>query len=217
MRIEKQFTVSVPAEKAWEVLTDWETVVGCMPGAQLISADGDSCQGKVRVKLGPVTADYSGTASFTEKDDTAHRAVINAKGRDSRGAGTASATITAQLSAEGDTTSVHVDTDLKITGKVAQFGRGLISEVSDRLLGEFVTSLEAKLDASEEAESAPEQGESAQGDSASTQAESKQDEAKEPEALDLMGVAGASIAKRAVPVVIGAIVVVGLIVYFATR
>lgn len=212
MRIEKQFTVGVPADRAWEVLTDWETVVGCMPGAQLISADGDTCQGKVRVKLGPVTADYAGTASFAEKDDTQHRAVINAKGRDSRGAGTASATITAQLAAEGDRTSVHVDTDMKITGKVAQFGRGLISEVSDRLLGEFVASLEAKL-GEPEAQSEPEQGASAPEES--QQDESKQ--AKEPEALDLMGVAGASIAKRVVPAVIVLIIVIGLIVYFATR
>ncbi|NLU74005.1 hypothetical protein HCC61_15170 [Streptomyces sp. HNM0575] len=145
MKIDNEFTVGVPAERAWEVLTDLEGIAPCLPGAQLTGVDGDVYSGKVRVKVGPVISQYAGTAQFVEKDDAAHHAVISAKGKDSRGAGNASALIDARMRAEGDKTVVSVSTDLNVTGKIAQFGSGMIKEVSTKLLGQFVENLEAQL------------------------------------------------------------------------
>lgn len=145
MKIDNEFTVSVPVERAWEALTDLAAVSLCLPGAQLTGVEGDVFSGEVRVKVGPVISEYAGTAQFAERDDTAHRAVIQAKGRDSRGAGNASALITMQLRADGQRTVVAVDTDLKISGKIAQLGGGMIKEVSEKLMGQFVDCLESKL------------------------------------------------------------------------
>lgn len=144
MKIESMFTVAIPIDRAWEVLTDIEGIAPCLPGAQLTGVDGDTYQGKVKIKVGPVTSQFAGRAVFAEKDDGAHRAVIDAKGKDAR-SGNASALITAQLRADGDQTVVRIDTDLKISGKIAQFGSGMITEVSEKLLGQFVACLETKL------------------------------------------------------------------------
>jgi carbon monoxide dehydrogenase subunit G len=154
MKINNEFTVHAPIERAWALLTDVEAIAPCMPGAQLTGirpADpaetpaAEVYEGKVKVKMGPVVAEYKGTASFVEKDDAAYRGVIDAKGRDSRGAGNASALITVQLRPEADGTTVAIDTELKISGKIAQFGAGMIQEVSEKLLGQFVGCLEGKL------------------------------------------------------------------------
>ena len=145
MNIDNEFKVSLPVDRAWEVLTDLERIAPCMPGAQLTGSDGGTYSGRVKVKVGPVTTEYAGTATFVEKDSHGYRAVISAKGRESRGAGNASATITAQLRPDGDQTLVSVGTDLKISGKIAQFGSSVIAEVSEKLLGQFVDSLEAML------------------------------------------------------------------------
>jgi carbon monoxide dehydrogenase subunit G len=145
MKIANEFTVHVPIDTAWKVLTDLEGIAPCLPGAQLTGVDGDVYKGKVKIKVGPVISEFAGTAQFAEKDDTAHRAVIDAKGRDARSAGNASAAIVAQLRPAGDSTVVNVDTDLKISGKLAQFGSGMIKEVSEKLLGQFVVALEAKI------------------------------------------------------------------------
>ncbi|WP_250002889.1 SRPBCC domain-containing protein [Actinoplanes sp. M2I2] len=145
MKITNEFTVHTPIDRAWQVLTDLPGIAPCLPGAQLTGVDGDVHQGKVKVKVGPVISDFSGTARFTEKDDEAHRAVIDAKGRDARAGGNASALVTAVLRPDGDSTVVSVDTDLKISGKLAQFGSGMIKEISGKLLAQFVTNLEAKL------------------------------------------------------------------------
>jgi carbon monoxide dehydrogenase subunit G len=145
MKIANEFTVHVPIDVAWKVLTDLEGIAPCLPGAQLTGVDGDVYKGKVKVKVGPVISEFAGTARFAEKDDHAYRGVIDAKGRDARSAGNAAALITAQLRPDGDSTVVNVDTDLKISGKLAQFGSGMIKEVSQKLLGQFVTSLEAKI------------------------------------------------------------------------
>jgi len=145
MKIANEFTVHVPIEVAWRVLTDLEGIAPCLPGAQLTGVDGDVYRGKVKVKVGPVVSEFAGTARFAEKDDAAYRGVIDAKGRDARSAGNAAALITAQLRPDGGSTVVNVDTDLKISGKLAQFGSGMIREVSQKLLGQFVTSLEAKI------------------------------------------------------------------------
>jgi carbon monoxide dehydrogenase subunit G len=145
MKITNEFTVHTPIERAWELLTDLEAIAPCMPGAQLTGVDGDTYKGKVKVKVGPVISEFAGTARFVEKSDTDYRAAIDAKGRDARSAGNAAAMVTAVLRPDGDRTTVSVDTDLKISGKLAQFGSGMIKEVSGKLLAQFVTNLEAKL------------------------------------------------------------------------
>jgi carbon monoxide dehydrogenase subunit G len=135
----------VPVEQAWAVLTDVELIAPCMPGAQLQEVEGDEYRGIVKVKVGPITAQYKGAARFVEKDDAAHKAVLRAEGRDTRGQGNANATITATLTPDGDGTAVTVGTDLTVTGRVAQFGRGVMADVSSKLLGQFVDCLENKL------------------------------------------------------------------------
>jgi carbon monoxide dehydrogenase subunit G len=145
MKITNEFTVHTPIERAWQLLTDLEAIAPCMPGAQLTGVEGDTYRGKVKIKVGPVISEFAGTARFVEKSDTDHRAAIDAKGRDARSAGNAAAMVTAVLRPDGDRTTVSVDTDLKISGKLAQFGSGMIKEVSGKLLAQFVTNLEAKL------------------------------------------------------------------------
>lgn len=145
MKLDNEFTVGVPVGEAWEVLTDLEMIAPCMPGAQLTGVNDGVYTGKVRIKVGPVTAEYSGTARFAEKDEETHRAVIDARGRDSRGNGNATAVISAQLLPDGESTRVTVTTDLTIAGRIAQFGSGMIKEVSAKLLGQFVQCLEGRL------------------------------------------------------------------------
>ncbi|BEL08177.1 hypothetical protein Q0Z83_063680 [Actinoplanes sichuanensis] len=146
MKITNEFTVQIPVDQAWKVLTDLEGIAPCMPGAQLTGVEGDVYKGKVKVKVGPVISEFTGTAQFTAMDEAAYRAVIDAKGRDARSAGNAAAVVSASLTAESPTTTrVSVDTDLKISGKLAQFGSGMIKEVSSKLLTQFVTNLESKL------------------------------------------------------------------------
>lgn len=145
MKIENEFRVNAPLDQVWETLTDIPTIAPCMPGAKLTSAEGDEYAGTVKIKVGPVTAEYSGTAHFLSKDDVAHRAELSASGRDSRGSGNAEAVIVADLKADGDGTMVNIDTDLKVSGKVAQFGRGVMVDVSKKLIGQFVECLEEKL------------------------------------------------------------------------
>ncbi|TWH74773.1 carbon monoxide dehydrogenase subunit G [Modestobacter roseus] len=145
MQLENSFIVPVPIDDAWRVLLDIERIAPCMPGAALDSVTGDDFTGRVKVKLGPINLTYQGKASFVEKDEAAHRAVIDAKGKDQRGNGTAAATITATLAAEGSTTRVDVLTDLNITGRPAQFGRGVMTDVGNKLLGQFADKLAAQL------------------------------------------------------------------------
>jgi hypothetical protein len=144
-----EFRVAVPVERAWEVLTDVERIAPCMPGAQLQEIEGDEYRGIVKVKVGPITAQYKGAARFVEQDEAGHRAVLRAQGRETRGQGNANATITAQLEPDGDGTKISVVTDLTITGRVAQFGRGVLADVSAKLLGQFADCLETKLLAGE--------------------------------------------------------------------
>src|SRR5215831_13204999 len=145
MKLDNTFTVGVPIDQAWSVLTDLELIAPCMPGAQLTGVNDGVYTGKVKIKVGPVTAEYSGTARFAEKDVDTYRAVIDARGRDSRGNGNATAVISAQLAPEGESTRVTVTTDLTIAGRIAQFGSGMIKEVSAKLLGQFVACLESRL------------------------------------------------------------------------
>ena len=142
MELINEFDVSVPIDTAWAVLTDVERIAPCLPGAQLQEIEGEEYRGIVKVKVGPITAQYKGRATFLEMDAATHRLVLDAAGRDTRGAGNASAIITAQLSSSGAGTHVTVTTDLTVTGKVAQFGRGVLADVSAKILTQFVDNLE---------------------------------------------------------------------------
>jgi carbon monoxide dehydrogenase subunit G len=141
MKIEDQFRVDVPVEEAWRVLLDVERIAPCMPGAQLQEIEGDEYRGVVKVKVGPITAQYKGAARIIEADEAARRIVLKGEGRDTRGQGNASATVTVLLVPDGTGTQVSVDTDLNVTGKVAQFGRGVMADVSSKLLGQFADNL----------------------------------------------------------------------------
>ncbi|MBO0680958.1 SRPBCC family protein [Mycolicibacterium sp. S2-37] len=145
MELNNEFRVAVPAAKTWEVLTDVERVAPCLPGATLLSVDGDEFTGAVKVKVGPITVSYKGNAAFQEKDATARRVVLKATGKETRGNGSAAAVVTAQLKDEGDATHVVISTDLTISGKAAQFGRGVLADVATNLIGQFAKSLEADL------------------------------------------------------------------------
>ena len=145
MKLDNEFRVSAPIERAWEVLTDIPAITPCLPGAELTDHDGDEYTGTVKIKVGPVTSNYSGKALFAVVDEERHHVEIAADGRDSHGSGNASATITADMPADGDDTKVTITTDLKIAGKVAQFGKGMIAEVSGKLIDQFVDCIEQEL------------------------------------------------------------------------
>lgn len=191
MKIANQFTVSAPIDQAWDVLCDLEQVIPLMPGAQLTGHEGDDYLGKVKVKVGPVTSEFSGKVHFVELDRDQYRAVIDGKGKESRGTGNAAATVTAQLQADGDRTSVTVDTDLKIVGKLAQFGSGMLQQVSEKLLGQFVESLEAEL----AAKNAPAAANPA-APTATDSAPGPRHAAPEPEPIDLLDLAGGDQLKK---------------------
>lgn len=193
MELVNEFRVPVPAATAWEVLTDVQRVAPCIPGAQLLSVDGDNFTGAVKVKVGPITVSYQGEASFTEKDEAAQRVVIKAVGKETRGSGNASALVTAQLKDEGsDTTGVVITTDLTISGKAAQFGRGVLSDVAANLIAQFAQRLEADvLGGSAKPQTAP----SAEAQTAAPAAADN--------SVDLVKVVALPIAKRYAPVAAG--------------
>ena len=141
MELQHRFTVPAPIDETWTAFNDLERIAPCFPGATLTSVEGDQFSGSVKVKLGPISMQYSGTGTFLERDETSHTAKFEAKGKDKRGNGTAAATVTAVLTPDGDVTAVEVSTDLAITGKPAQFGRGVIQDVSNKLLDRFTTCL----------------------------------------------------------------------------
>jgi uncharacterized protein len=145
VELNNEFRVAVPAAKTWEVLTDVQRVAPCLPGATLLSVDGDEFTGAVKVKVGPITVSYKGNATFVEKDAAAQRVVLKANGKETRGNGNAAAVVTAQLKDEGDSTSVVITTDLTISGKAAQFGRGVLADVSGNLITQFAKALEADM------------------------------------------------------------------------
>jgi carbon monoxide dehydrogenase subunit G len=156
MELTNEFRVAASPATTWAVLTDLERIAPCLPGAQLLEVEGELYRGAVKVKVGPVVAQYKGTATFLSLDEATHVAVLKADGRETRGQGNASATVTLTLAPDGDGTKATVLTDLKITGKVAQFGRGVIADVSSNLIGKFVESLETTvLSDAEPTEDAP--------------------------------------------------------------
>ena len=145
MKLENRFSVPVPVDEAWRVLLDVERIAPCMPGATLTNVDGDDFEGTVKVKVGPINLTYGGKASFVSKDDATHVAVIDGSGKETRGTGTAKALITCRLVDRGGTTDVEVDTDLNVTGKPAQFGRGVLADVSSKLVDQFAACLSQEI------------------------------------------------------------------------
>ena len=212
MDLNHEFTVPVPVENAWRILTDVERIAPCLPGAQLQEVEGDTYRGVVKVKVGPIQAQFKGQASFVERDDNAHRAVLKGEGRDTGGKGNASALITAQLeSLDSSSTKVTVTTDLTITGKVSQFGRGAMADVSDKLLGQFVENLN-QLIASQPAGAPAAPAAAPAADAAGV----RKIDGPEAKPIDLLDV-GAPVLKRALPGVAVTVVVLALIVWLVAR
>lgn len=201
MDLHHEFVVEVPIAEAWATLTDVERIAPCLPGAQLTEVEGDVYRGQVKVKVGPILAQFKGQASFSSLDEAARVAVLKAEGRDTTGKGNAAATITARLTELTPTsTQCVVDTDLAISGKVAQFGRGALADVSDRLLAQFVENLNTLI-ASGPAPVAPD---------APTSDGVRTIDSPEAAPLDLLGTAGAPILKRVLPVIVLVAVLVAI-------
>ena len=210
MQLEHDFVVPAPVEQAWKVLLDVERVAPCMPGATLETVEGDDFTGRVKVKVGAIGLTYGGKASFVETDEAAHRVVIDGTGRETRGSGTAKATVTATLTGEGDRTRVHVVTDLAVTGKPAQFGRGVMSDVAGKLIGRFADCLAEELgDPAGSARAAQPGAADAATGSARPPVASQRRSAEE---IDLLEVAGGSLAKRAAYVAVPAVALAVLVV-----
>jgi carbon monoxide dehydrogenase subunit G len=211
MELTNEFTVPVPVEHAWAVLTDVERIAPCMPGTTLDAVEGDEYRGTVKVKVGPITAQYRGAAHFVERDDATHRAVLRAEGRESRGQGNAAATITATVTPDGAGAAVKVVTDLTITGKVAQFGRGVLADVSARLIQQFADCLSNDLASAGALQAAADV--EARGDTPAASAGGAPRPAPAPaQPVNLVATAGAPVAKRAAP-----FVALVFLVYWLTR
>ena len=218
MRIENDMHVSASMEEAWALLTDIPAIAPCLPGAKLIDQDGDTYEGTMKVKVGPIVAEYSGTATVVEMNETDRTVKLTASGRDKRGAGNASADIFASMVEDDGGTTVSIATDLKVAGKVAQFGRGAMADISKKLLGQFAECVEAKLqqvDVVDEAETEPETVEAPNDEAEASAPEPEVSIDDDDDVLDLMGVAGGALAKRLIPAVGG--VVAAVIVYLIVR
>ena len=225
MEINNSFEVKAPIDVAWVILTDLARIAPCLPGATLTSIEGDIYKGHVTVKVGPIVAKFGGQAIFQERNDAAHRAVLKGEGRDATGKGNASAIITAQLEVvDTGITRCTVSTDLTITGKIAQFGRGALADVSDKLLKQFVVNLETTVLAQDANQiSAPAKISSATNEQSVTPASNETKTRRiitpvENAPLDLLGSAGMSLAmpilKRLLPPVIGVVAGIAAIIWF---
>ena len=216
MELNHHFTVNVPVAEAWKILTNVELIAPCLPGAQLQEVEGDTYRGVVKVKVGPIQAQFKGQASFLERNDVDHKAVLKGEGRDTGGKGNASALITAQLtSISATSTKVEVNTDLAITGKVAQFGRGAMADISDKLLAQFSENLNTLIsEIPSDAASEPEVAEVAEVAAPSASAEPVVRKIDAPEAapINLLDAAGSTMLKRALPVVAGIAVLVVILI-----
>ena len=215
MDLNHEFVVNVPVDQAWQILTDLERIAPCLPGAQLTEVEGETYRGQVKVKVGPILAQFKGQASFVSRDDAAHKATLKGEGRDTTGKGNASAMITAELTSVSETsTKCTVHTDLSISGKVAQFGRGALADVSDKLLAQFSENLNQLISASPAPAAAststtsPEPVEI----SAPEQPTVRKIDGPEVVPLNLLDTAGSTIAKRAIPALIGIAVLVVVLV-----
>lgn len=240
MEFTNEFRVPADVDTTFATLVDLEKVAPCMPGATLEEVDGDTYTGRMKVKVGPIQVNYRGTAQVTEVDDDAHRASIRATGKETRGSGTAEANVTASLREEGGETVVTVVSDINVTGKPAQFGRGVMADVGEKIIGQFSQRLEAMLreEPSGDGASPSADGQagssavaaSGQGGDAPATSEAgdhepaptgprkiAQDPSREDDALDLMEVAGAATLKRVAPIVAGLILIVGVIWWMRGR
>ena len=247
MQLENSFTVPATPDVAWGVLLDVDRVAPCMPGATLTEHDGDNFGGTVKVKVGPIALTYKGTAAFVDKDETTRTVKIDAKARETKGSGTANAKISCQLTPDGDGTRVDVTTDLAITGRPAQFGRGVIGEVAGKVITQFAAALAEEISAGpgtpaaepEAAASAEPPAEAAeppapvQESAAEIAAEASAPQAsvvpeaiatpappaprRSAEAIDLLDVAGAPVAKRLIPVGAGALLLLLVFVILRRR
>jgi carbon monoxide dehydrogenase subunit G len=215
MELQNSFVVPADVDTAWQALLDVEKIAPCMPGAALTKVEGDTFEGTVKVKLGPVSMTYGGVASFLEKDADAHRAVIEGTGKESRGSGTAKAIVTTQLISETpSTTRVEVSTDLVITGKPAQFGRGVMQDVAGRIVDQFAANLAAVIADNKGPAAAASAGQAvADGDPTMTTPTVLPQAA---DSIDLLGTAGAPVLKRVIPVVAG-VIVLGVVIWLIVR
>ena len=215
MNITDQFRVAVPVDEAWLVLLDVERIAPCLPGAQLQEIDGDEYRGIVKVKVGPISAQYKGTARVIEADEGARRIVLQGDGRDTRGQGNASATITVTMVADGDGTTIGIDTELNVTGKVAQFGRGVMADVSAKLLRQFAANLESDVLArgGMVGERVAPEPSAAAGGAANCV---RRIEGPEVEPIDLLDAAGGAMARRVLPAIAVVVVVAVLIGWLVT-
>jgi carbon monoxide dehydrogenase subunit G len=213
MELNHHFTVNVPVAEAWKILTNVELIAPCLPGAQLQEVEGDTYRGVVKVKVGPIQAQFKGQASFLERNDVDHKAVLKGEGRDTGGKGNASALITAQLtSISATSTKVEVNTDLAITGKVAQFGRGAMADISDKLLAQFSENLNTLIsEIPSDAAAEPAVAEVA-APSASAEPVVRKIDAPEAAPINLLDAAGSTMLKRALPVVAGIAVLVVILI-----
>ncbi|MGA1419249.1 MAG: SRPBCC family protein [Ilumatobacteraceae bacterium] len=230
MDLHHEFTVPVPAADAWRILTNLERLAPCLPGAQLTEVEGEIYRGQVKVKVGPIIAQFKGQASFVTRDDANYTASLKAEGRDTGGKGNAAATITARLESTGSSSAkCTVDTDLNITGKVAQFGRGALADVSDKLLLQFVDNLNTLIakegvaggaDASAASGAAAQSSPAAQSSAATEPSSAAQPTVRKIEQsddvapLDLLDAAGGTIFKRLTPVLVVIAVAVAAFVIF---
>jgi carbon monoxide dehydrogenase subunit G len=214
MQLESAFKVPVPVDVAWNTLLDYPRLARCMPGATVTEVTGDDVLGQVKVKLGPVSITYQGKVTFTEKDEARHRIVASAAGREVRGSGTASAQVTAVMTDAGGATEVRVLTDLNITGKPAQFGRSVVAEVSERLIGQFAENLARELETSKSGTvtgAGTATAASAPGAAGTTGPAEQATPAGD--SLDLLRLVGGPVAKRLTPVltVLAALAAIALV------
>jgi len=201
MDLNNEIEVNAPIEEVWQAFNTPERIAPCLPGAELHDVDGDNFHGAVKIKVGPITAQYKGTATYQEKDQAAKRIIIKGDGRDTRGAGNASALITAELSEiSSSITNVKVLTELTITGKVAQFGRGAISDVSGKLMTQFATNLEELLNSS--------------SNETSTNENENEDDQKPETELNLLSLVALPVLKRFAAPLIGVAVIVFMVIRY---
>ncbi|MFG2087650.1 MULTISPECIES: SRPBCC family protein [unclassified Spirillospora] len=257
MELDHDFTVPVPVDQAWSVLLDVERVAACMPGATLDSIEGEEFKGRMKVKVGAMTITYRGSARIVSAEESSRTVTMEASAKEARGSGTASATVQAKLHEEGDTTRVTVHTKMNVTGRPAQFGRNILSEVGSKIISRFAKALEEELESSgttpaaaaespaaaakpepadkpgpataevvepvpataPESPGDPERAAAPAAEKAAPAAEKRERPlrvAREDDAIDLLEVAGPSVAKRAVPAV-GGLVALLLVFRFLTR
>ncbi|MGC8464502.1 MAG: SRPBCC family protein [Acidimicrobiales bacterium] len=220
MDIVNEFDVSVPIDEAWKVLTDLERIAPCMPGATLEGVVGDDFLGTVKIKVGPITSLYKGKIHFTERDDENHRATLRAEGRDTKGQGNANATIVATLTGQGSATHCKVEMNLTISGRVAQFGRGVLADVSQKLVEQFVSALETEVlgeakgstavDATEGVSSGETQEKTSASDDMGTPGSTEKKGASN-DSVNALGLIAKPVAKRALPV-FAILVVLGILI-----